>query len=136
MNESVKVCTIVRGIPGSGKTTYANTMAKSLAYSPSDVVCSADDFMLDENGEYNYHPSKLNYAHTMCFEKFKSLVDNGVEHVFVANTSTRKSEYERYQQYAESKGYVVFVIEMSQSFQNVHGVPDEHLERMKTRFER
>lgn len=136
MNESVKVCTIVRGIPGSGKTTYANTMAKSLAYSPSDVVCSADDFMLDENGEYNYHPSKLNYAHTMCFEKFKSLVDNGVEHVFVANTSTRKSEYERYQQYAESKGYMVFVIEMSQSFQNVHGVPDEHLERMKTRFER
>ena len=54
---------ILSGIPGSGKTTYANNLRGHV------VKCSADDFFY-RNGSYHFDPSQLGRAHGECLKKF------------------------------------------------------------------
>lgn len=54
---------ILSGIPGSGKTTYANNLKGHV------VKCSADDFF-HRDGSYKFDPSQLSRAHGECLRKF------------------------------------------------------------------
>jgi predicted kinase len=54
---------ILSGIPGSGKTTYANNLKGHV------VKCSADDFF-HRDGDYRFNPSQLGRAHGECLRKF------------------------------------------------------------------
>ena len=55
-----KILILVRGIPGSGKSTFANLIWNSYA------ICEADKFFYDKDGNYNFDPSKLKQAHEWC----------------------------------------------------------------------
>ena len=54
---------ILSGVSGSGKSTYAKSLK-------ADMIVSADNYFLDENGKYNFDLSKLGDAHADCFKKF------------------------------------------------------------------
>ena len=49
---------ILRGLPGSGKSTWAKERAAQIReYGYSAEIHSADNFFTNENGEYNFeHP--------------------------------------------------------------------------------
>ena len=47
-----KVMFIMRGLPGSGKSTIVKLIAEK--YKTNVVVCSADDHFLQEDGSYLY----------------------------------------------------------------------------------
>jgi adenylate kinase family enzyme len=52
---------LVRGIPGSGKSTFAKHIWNEYA------ICEADKFFHNkETGEYNFDPSRLKEAHEWC----------------------------------------------------------------------
>ena len=118
---------LIRGIPGSGKTTLAEVICK-------DVV-SADDYFM-QNGVYNYDGSKIKLAHEWCLNQTKSFMDSGKE-VAVANTFTREWEMKAYYDLAKEMDYTVFsiIVENRHNGKNVHDVPEEHIEKMKNRFE-
>ena len=46
-----KVLFLLRGLPGSGKSTLVKQIQAAYAES---AVCSADDYFLQEDGTYNY----------------------------------------------------------------------------------
>ncbi len=51
---------IVRGIPGSGKSTFAKTLGGQ--------HYEADMFFIDENGVYNFDFTKIKDAHQWCID--------------------------------------------------------------------
>ena len=119
---------IVRGAMGSGKSTFANKLTNKLikfGYKPTDIChFEADQFFMDENGNYNFVPTKLSLAHKQCLEKTKKcLLRDKI--VIVANTFATKKEMKPYMDFAEENDIPVEVYRCTGEYQNVHGVPDD-----------
>lgn len=123
----MKMLYIIRGIPGSGKSTLAKKIAS--------VVCEADDFFVDPDGVYRFDPSLLKEAHSACQKKCVTAMQFEVDAIAVANTFTRKWEYQPYINLAKEYGYKVSIIICEGDFGNVHGVPEEKVRRMRERFQ-
>lgn len=119
--------TIMRGLPGSGKST----LAKSLG---ADVVISADDYFTDASGTYAYDGRKIGAAHEWCQRGVKLALANGLS-VVVDNTHTRRWEMEPYLEMAAAFGIQPEIIVARGSYQNVHGVPDDVVAKMRERWE-
>jgi predicted kinase len=121
---------ILRGLPGSGKTTVAETLAEG-----KYPVCSADDYFM-KSGEYKFNPALLGRAHEACKNKVLVAMYDKVERIFVANTNTTASEMKPYYDMAKEYGYrvVSLIVENRHDGINVHNVPDAALLKMKERF--
>ena len=119
---------IIRGLPGSGKTTFAEKLKADGIV--SDVV-EADHFMTDQNGNYKFDAKMLERCHQECQMWTKYYLDLGRD-VAVANTFTRKWEILPY----IKMGYDYTIVEMTGSFPNVHGVPKNVIETMAKRWEK
>lgn len=125
----MKAVHILRSIPGAGKTTLANELCNN---NRSSVICTADDYFTDENGNYNWDPEKIGSAHKWCFNLFEENIKDETEIIIVANTNTREKDVNKYRNYAIENGYTVFVqtVENWHNGVNTHGVPDETLDKM------
>ena len=143
---------IMRGIPGSGKSTYALKLQSSLQVEGRTcAICSADYFFSDD-GEYRFDPSKLRQAHSECFSDFTELM-NGKQRanmlpydtIIVDNTNTQKWEFERYIHYSgpldyERPAWNIRVLRCEAPLnvcqkRNIHGVPADKIQQMRDRFE-
>lgn len=118
---------IVRGLPGSGKTTLARELV-GFAH-----VFEADQYF-ERDGWYQFDATKLKEAHQDCFSRVEEAMTRGCS-VAVSNTFTMKWEYEKYVEAAKSAGYTVCVVHCESQFRGLHDVPAETVERMKERWE-
>ena len=134
-----KVLYIVRGIPGSGKSTFAKKLVGE-----DFLVCEADKYFINqENGKYEFDISKIKDAHKWCqnivetYMRDSLINDQYYREIAVSNTFTQEWEMEPYLELAKTYGYKVFsiVVENRHGGINQHGVPEEKLEQMKNRFE-
>lgn len=121
----MKTLYIIRGVPGSGKSTYAKTLG---------VVHYESDMYFERNGEYKFEKELLPQAHSWCFRKVREAMDRG-EDVAISNTFTQRWEMKRFVESAQNRDYRVVVVECGHNFQNTHNVPDEHVERMRRRWQ-
>ena len=120
---------ICRGLPGSGKSTFANTLKGS--YTHYEAVM----YFINEYGDYNFDVTKLGNAHDWCFNGVFNALKNG-ENVIVTNTFSRHWEYERYATLANIfHNLHVSIITMNGSFKNIHGVPDSVVQAMRNRWQ-
>ena len=113
---------ILRGLPGAGKSTFAELISGG----NPDVVCTADDyFMVD--GEYKFDPSKLGMVHSWCREKCENLMKKDAPLVIVANTNVREQHFAEYIDMAKKYGYRWFsiVVENRHGGKSIHNVPSE-----------
>jgi energy-coupling factor transporter ATP-binding protein EcfA2 len=113
---------LIRGLPGSGKTTLAKQMI-------SHAHVEADQFF-EVSGEYLFNPEDVQKAHAWCLEQVKKALKNG-KSVVVSNTFVRKWEMQPYQKL----GYPVRVIVATGAYQNLHGVSPEKMEMIRGRWE-
>ena len=125
----MKTLLVVRGLPGSGKSTLAHTL--------TDKVYSADMFFEDDKGNYRFEFNKLTAAHSWCQKAVENEMKEATSIVAVANTFTREWEMKPYFDMAKKYGYTVhsIIVENRHNGKNVHGVPSEVIEKMKSRFE-
>jgi len=128
----MKTIYLVRGLPGSGKTTLSHELCEK--------VFSADDFFdkkAKKEGltyEEVFDPTELPQAHKGCQEATRKAMEEG-ENVAVANTFSQRWEARPYLKMSEEFGYSVFVIECQSRFGNVHGVPEAAIDAMHERWE-
>jgi adenylylsulfate kinase-like enzyme len=137
---------IMRGLPGSGKSTFVNTILT--AANEKNIltcVCSADHFFVNENGKYVFDPRYLRQAHNACAAKFAKALCDKIPIVIVDNTNTTRWEYEQYVKQALDKGYIVKLKEITPQTNNdiitfyercLHNVPLKKLEEMAARWQR
>ena len=158
-----KIFYLVYGVPGSGKSTYVEkelkTKYKNLQHFEADMFfynkngvyqfnpkklglahmwChlqhfEADMFFYNKNGVYQFNPKKLGLAHMWCQTKFIEAMKNGFP-VCVSNTSLTPKEREVYFTQATAHDYEIHVHYCTGGFQNVHGVPEEKVEKMKNKL--
>jgi predicted kinase len=119
---------LVRGLPGSGKSTFAQALALT-GYQHYE----ADMFHMVD-GQYKFDPARVADAHGWCLEMATAAMESG-KSVVVSNTFTRLWEMEPYKSVAQRLGVQVHVVAMSGKWESVHGVPADVLERMRDRWE-
>ena len=88
-------CTILSGIPGSGKSTYCKNL--------DGIVCSADDWFM-RSGVYKFDFRELGKAHGECLKKFMEAIMEGKD-VVVDSTNTGVEEIIPYYAIAAAYNY-------------------------------
>ena len=119
---------LLRGLPGSGKTTLADSLGGS--HMEADKYFTYD-------GKYEFDVTKLKDAHDWCQNAVRVFMENKSKRVVVSNTFTQEWEMTPYFELAEKHGYKVYslICENRHGGVNEHGVPEDKLKIMKNRFE-
>lgn len=147
---------LIRGIPGSGKSSLANLLSENGKY----PVLSADMYFEDSDGNYDFDVRLLSSAHKWCKSECELIIatwevfigttgktincaNSGffkrfetADKIFIANTFTTESEMQPYFDLAKKYDYTVFtmIVENRHGNKNTHNVPDETITKMRNRF--
>ncbi|XP_017072335.2 uncharacterized protein LOC108108713 [Drosophila eugracilis] len=143
-----KLMIIMRGPPGSGKTTLAKSLLRQAhlleRHEVSDFVLSSDDYFYTRRG-YDFDPTLIPAAHDWNQGRVREKAAIGWSPIIVDNTNTMVWEMQPYVQTAVRYGYVLELLEPQTSWcksasqlaqKNVHNVPRQSIQRMLDRFER
>ncbi|XP_061682567.1 NEDD4-binding protein 2-like 2 [Syngnathoides biaculeatus] len=133
------VLILMRGLPGSGKTTMARELLMS---GPSGLILSTDDYFAQNCG-YRYDPGLLGEAHKWNHRRASDAMRDCRSPVIIDNTNLQAWEMKPYVQMALYRGYRVDFCEPNTSWKydpcelekrNKHGVPQEKIAQMLDRF--
>ncbi len=139
--EDARVMLIMRGLPGSGKSTVVKEV---LRVHDGAVVCSADDYFVQEDGEYKFDQSLLKEAHNASQQKAVEACERGVRVVVVDNTNVLRWEMGSYFKTANIRGYRVVLAEPKTPWRmdpkelaerNSHNVPEETIRKRLGEFQ-
>jgi predicted kinase len=115
------VCKILRGIPGSGKSTTVRRYKNA-------KVFSADTFFEKPDGTYKVDVTQLPAAHADCLRRFIVACQAETPVVVVDNTNVTINEIAPYVEVAAAYGYHVQIITLicdpvEAHKRNIHSVP-------------
>ncbi|XP_067999167.1 NEDD4-binding protein 2-like 2 [Melanerpes formicivorus] len=137
---SQKLLLILRGLPGSGKSTLSRIL---LGQSREGIVFSTDDYFRQQDG-YTYNAAHLGDAHDWNQRRAKQAMEQGKSPVIIDNTNTQAWEMKPYVEVALEKGYRVEFHEPDTWWKfdpeelekrNKHGVTREKIAQMLERYE-
>jgi predicted kinase len=131
---------LVRGLPGSGKSTFAERLATALDACHHE----ADHFFHFKEGpsgttvwteEYLFDKDKLHKAHKACQDWTTDCMCDGCN-IVVSNTFTTEKELKPYLALAAEHGYDVttLIVEGRHGNPSIHDVPEETMTKMRNRF--
>jgi len=118
---------LIRGLPGSGKTTLAMSLNDRFRHFEADM------FFENEDG-YNFVPRNIGKAHEWCQRMTKSSLAYGFD-VVVANTFTTKKELQPYLDLAAQVGIIPTIVTCTGKFESIHDVPVHTIIKMEERWE-
>lgn len=123
------ILTLVRGLPGAGKSTVARALADTLRMTHVE----ADMYFEQFNGG-TFDPTLLTRAHEWCYDTAQRALEDG-QSVVVANTFTRKWELIPYVLMGRRVKAQLQLIEVQGPFASVHKVPSKPYAAMVSRWE-
>ncbi|XP_018419928.1 PREDICTED: LOW QUALITY PROTEIN: NEDD4-binding protein 2 [Nanorana parkeri] len=136
-----KVLILLRGAPGSGKSTMARML---LEQNPTGVILSTDDYFC-QNGQYQYDVNCLSEAHDWNQNRAKDAFEKNVSPIMIDNTNLQGWEMKPYVSMAMKYKYKVTFREPDTWWKykprelerrNNHGVKKEKIIKMLENFDR
>ena len=130
---------ILRGLPGSGKSTIAKQLHEA---SNSSIILSTDEFFY-KDGVYNWTPELSPRMHLANQFRFIGAMLNGVDQIIIDNTNIHLYAMNRYLRlmllFKEYEAEIIHVrtklndVELAE--RNIHGVPRATITKMRMDFE-
>ncbi len=124
---------LLRGLPGSGKSSLAFLLSENGKY----PIYSVDDFFINsETGEYKFDFQKNYLAYKSCLENLETSLKLKLEKIFIHNTFTIEWELEPYFKLASKYSYKIFVltVENRHGGKNIHDISSEQLKKMAEKY--
>lgn len=134
-----KTLTLMRGLSGSGKSTFARENLEG-------TLLSTDDFFVDRDGNYKYDLELQGKAHRRCKDRCHHAMIRGDQHIIIDNTNYAYWHMEPFWRLAKEYGYEIKLMlvgktdehtAVSEYFErNVHQVPQKVLRGQAQKFEK
>nr|XP_025964654.1 NEDD4-binding protein 2-like 2 [Dromaius novaehollandiae]XP_025964655.1 NEDD4-binding protein 2-like 2 [Dromaius novaehollandiae] len=140
LRSSQKLLLLLRGLPGSGKSTLSRFL---LGQNYDGIVFSTDDYFRQQD-RYTYNAAQLGDAHDWNQKRAKQAMEQGKSPIIIDNTNTQAWEMKPYVEMALEKGYRVEFREPDTWWKfdpkelekrNKHGVTREKIAQMLERYE-
>lgn len=134
---------IVRGLPGSGKSTLVKELSSKIV-DAEVFVFSTDNYWLRPDGYYDFNARRIGEAHAWNFKLCKEALALALPHVILDNTNTTLREFDQYINEAVLHGYNVFILEPNTPWsfdvqecfrKNTHNVPLDVIQKMYDRWQ-
>lgn len=97
-----KILYIMRGVPGSGKSTVARQLG--------GTIFSTDDFFM-KDGKYEFDPSQIKNNHNKNKMRAAEAMKNGISPIVIDNTNTMAWEMKPYVLAAQRYGYEIKIVQ-------------------------
>jgi tRNA uridine 5-carbamoylmethylation protein Kti12 len=125
---------ILRGVPGSGKSTMTKRLLSGLSPDETSTIVSADHWF-EKSGSYQFDPTQLGQAHGNSQKSFIEALKNGVSVVIVDNTNIKNRDMKLYIDQAKKFNYDWEIVQLEAADpQNIHGVPSDTVASMVKRL--
>lgn len=128
--EVMKIAVILRGVPGSGKTTLAKSfVADAERMGHTAIIHSTDDLRMVD-GEYVFDPAKNTEQHAENLRRFIASCQAGINLVICDNTNIQRKDYQPYVDAAKQNGYQIATYPLPHpdsrlaAWRNIHRVPE------------
>lgn len=118
---------IVRGIPGSGKSSFCRKIFPNLFHIENDMYHY-------HNNDYQFSTLKQKDAIEWCTDMVTLALKKGMDCV-VSNTFTKKRFVDNYVNIGKMFECDIKVYRMMGNFKNEHDVPEDVFNNMKNNFE-
>lgn len=123
---------LLRGLPGSGKTTLAKELSENGKY----PVFSVDDYFTSENGDYKFEFDKNHLAYKQCETNTRDSMKKCDSKIFIDNVFSLEWEIEPYFKLASEFNYKIFVVtvENRHKGQNIHAIGEDQIRKMAEKY--
>lgn len=127
---------IMRGIPGSGKSTVATKLGREYSERGLFVATHSTDDLCMVDGEYQFDIELAGERHEQNYQNFLGSLEKGVPVVIVDNTNVKVQHYAAYVEAAQAADYAVVFVEVAHPplevavERNTHGVSREIINEM------
>ncbi len=128
----IKKLVLVRGLPGSGKSTFADMLSELAGFQSF----SLDTFFMDEKGNYAFDFKRNHLAYKDCQNKVEIAMKAEAPRILVDQTFALLWEIQPYLELGKKYSYQIFVCTMENRHEgeNIHGITDEQLVKMSKNF--
>lgn len=123
---------ILRGLPGSGKSSLAKVLSED-----QWPVYSIDSYFTDPvTKEYKFQFDKNHLAYKNCESQTERAMIANTEKIFIDNTFTLEWEMEPYFKLASMYNYTVYVmtVENRHKGKNVHHIDETQIMKMAEKY--
>lgn len=124
---------LLRGLPGSGKSSLAQVLSEDGVH----PIFSVDDYFTDaETGEYEFRFQDNHVAYKQCEANCRLAAERGTSKIIIHNTFTLDWEVEPYFAIAKEFSYAIFIltVENYHGSKNIHQIADEQIQRMALKY--
>ena len=102
-NKQQKLLILLRGVSGSGKSTFAKKYQ-------GGFIFSTDDFFM-QDGIYKFDPEKIKYYHELNVLRTENAMKQGMTPITIDNTNLKAWEMKPYVELADKYGYKIKIHE-------------------------
>jgi predicted kinase len=124
--------TLVRGLPGSGKSTFAQSRI-GIA-NPNARLFENDQYFIDDKGRYNFNIKEILNAAHYCWQRTAQQLMQGGDAI-VANTFVTKRYIMPYIHLGVQMDAKIEIVLCECNYTSIHEVPDKVIDKMKLAWE-